>query len=177
MWEQLAATDPPLRYAEDIDLFAKYKDRRRFTQFMMGLREAFEPTRVALLSCSPFPSLDAAVKELISEENQRSHHHLSFSDVVLDTPCPPSSSFDRPRRICTYCQKLGHDIIECYCKKKNDKHKQHQSRGTFPRPQAAAVSSAPVDDPVVTVSQLESMFHRYMSQPSPALSVTSGNKS
>jgi hypothetical protein len=39
------------------------------------------------------------------------------------------------------------------------------------------VSSAPVDDPVVTVSQLESMFHRYMSQPSPALSVTSGNKS
>ena len=31
MWEQLAAADPPLRYAEDIDLFAKYKDRRRFT--------------------------------------------------------------------------------------------------------------------------------------------------
>ena len=25
MWEQLAAADPPLRYAEDIDLFAKYK--------------------------------------------------------------------------------------------------------------------------------------------------------
>jgi hypothetical protein len=39
------------------------------------------------------------------------------------------------------------------------------------------VSSAPVDDPVVTVSQLESMFHRYISQPSPALSVISGNKS
>ena len=39
------------------------------------------------------------------------------------------------------------------------------------------MSSALVDDPVVTVSQLESMFHRYMSQPSPVLSVTSGNKS
>ena len=39
------------------------------------------------------------------------------------------------------------------------------------------MSSAPVDDPVVTVSQLESMFHRYMSQPSLALSVISGNKS
>ena len=44
MWEQLAAADPPLRYAEDIDLFAKYKDRRRFTQFMIGLREDFKPT-------------------------------------------------------------------------------------------------------------------------------------
>uniref|UniRef100_A0A2N9HB81 Integrase catalytic domain-containing protein n=1 Tax=Fagus sylvatica TaxID=28930 RepID=A0A2N9HB81_FAGSY len=146
MWEQLAAADPPLRYAEDIDLFAKYKDRRRFTQFMMGLREDFEPTRAALLSRSPLSSLDAAVKELISEENRRPHHHLSSSDVVLATPHPPSSS-DRPRRICTYCQK------------------------------PAAVSSALVDDPVVTVSQLESMFHRYMSQPSPALSVTLGNKS
>uniref|UniRef100_A0A2N9G329 Uncharacterized protein n=1 Tax=Fagus sylvatica TaxID=28930 RepID=A0A2N9G329_FAGSY len=176
MWEQLAAADPPLRYAEDIDLFAKYKDRRRFTQFMMGLREDFEPTRAALLSRSPLPSLDAAVKELISEENRRPHHHLSSSDVVLATPRPPSSS-DRHRHICTYCQKPGHDITECYRKKKDDKRKQHQSRGIFPRPQAAAVSSAPVDDPVVTVSQLESMFHRYMSQPSPALSVTSGNKS
>uniref|UniRef100_A0A2N9EUE1 Integrase catalytic domain-containing protein n=1 Tax=Fagus sylvatica TaxID=28930 RepID=A0A2N9EUE1_FAGSY len=176
MWEQLAAADPPLRYAEDIDLFAKYKDRRRFTQFMMGLREDFEPTRAALLSRSPLPSLDAAVKELISEENRRPHHHLSSSDVVLATPRPPSSS-DRSRRFCTYCQKPGHDITECYRKKKDDKRKQHQSRGILPLPQAAAVSSAPVNDPVVTVSQLESMFHRYMSQPSPALSVTPGNKS
>uniref|UniRef100_A0A2N9IVC8 Integrase catalytic domain-containing protein n=1 Tax=Fagus sylvatica TaxID=28930 RepID=A0A2N9IVC8_FAGSY len=165
MWEQLAAADPPLRYAEDIDLFAKYKDRRRFTQFMMGLREDFEPTRAALLSRSPLPSLDAAVKELISEENRRPHHHLSSSDVVLATPRPPSSS-DRSRRFCTYCQKPGHDITECYRKKKDDKRKQHQSRGILPLPQAAAVSSAPVNDPVVTVSQLESMFHRYMSQPS-----------
>uniref|UniRef100_A0A2N9HUY6 Reverse transcriptase Ty1/copia-type domain-containing protein n=1 Tax=Fagus sylvatica TaxID=28930 RepID=A0A2N9HUY6_FAGSY len=144
---KLAATDPPLRYAEDIDLFVKCKDRRHFTQFMMGLREDFEPTQATLLSCSPLPSLDAAVKELISEENRHLHHHLSSSDIVLATLRPPSSSSDQPHRICTYCQK------------------------------PAAVSSAPVDDPVVTVSQLESMFHRYMSQPSPALSVTSGNKS
>uniref|UniRef100_A0A2N9F3P1 Reverse transcriptase Ty1/copia-type domain-containing protein n=1 Tax=Fagus sylvatica TaxID=28930 RepID=A0A2N9F3P1_FAGSY len=100
---------------------------------------------------------------------------LALVHVVLATPRPPSSSSNRPRRICTYCKKLGHDITECYRKKKDDKRKQHQSRGTFPRPQAATVSSAPVDDPVVTVSQLESMFHRYMSQPSPALSVTSAH--
>uniref|UniRef100_A0A2N9EQQ0 Uncharacterized protein n=1 Tax=Fagus sylvatica TaxID=28930 RepID=A0A2N9EQQ0_FAGSY len=100
-----------MRQDLDIELFAKYKDRGHFTRFMMGLREDFEPTRAALLSRSPLPSLDAI------------------------------------------------------------------SRDILPRPQAAAVSSALVDDPVVTVSQLESMFHRYMSQPSPALSVTSSNKS
>uniref|UniRef100_A0A2N9EL77 Reverse transcriptase Ty1/copia-type domain-containing protein n=1 Tax=Fagus sylvatica TaxID=28930 RepID=A0A2N9EL77_FAGSY len=118
MWEQLVAADPPLRYAEDIDLFAKYKDCRRFTQFMMGLREDFEPTRAALLN------------------------------VVLVTPRPPASSSDRPRRICKYCKKPGHDITECYRKQKDNKKKQHQSRGTFPRPQVAAMSSTPVDDPV-----------------------------
>uniref|UniRef100_A0A2N9H9U3 GAG-pre-integrase domain-containing protein n=1 Tax=Fagus sylvatica TaxID=28930 RepID=A0A2N9H9U3_FAGSY len=112
MWEQLAAADPSLRYAEDIDLFANR---------------------------SPLPSLDAAVKELIFEENRRPHHHLSSSDVVLATPRPPSSSSDRPHR--------------------------------------PAVNFASVDDPVITISQLESMFHRYMSQLSLALSVTSGNKS
>ena len=144
---------------------------------MMGLREDFEPTRAALLSHFPLPSLDATVKELIFEENWCPHHHLSSSDIVLATLRPPSSSSDRPRRICTYCQKPGHDITECYRKKKDDKWKQHQSCGTYPRPQATVVSSAPVDDPVVTVSQLESMFHQYMSQPSPALSVTSDNKS
>ena len=102
---------------------------------------------------------------------------MSYLDVVLATPRPPFSSSNRPRRICTYNQKLGHDIIECYSKKKDDKRKQHQSRGTFPRPQAASMSSASIDDPVVTVSQLKSMFHQYMSQLSPALSVTSDNKS
>ncbi len=90
----------------------------------MGLREDFEPTRAALLSRSPLPSLDAAVKELISEENRRPHHHLSSSDVVLATPRPLSFS-DRTRCICTYCKKPGHDITECYRKKKDDKRKQH----------------------------------------------------
>ena len=39
------------------------------------------------------------------------------------------------------------------------------------------MSSTLILDPMVIISQLESMFHQYMSQPSPTLSVTSGNKS
>ena len=61
---------------EGIELFVKYRDRRKFMHFMMGLREDFEPTRASLLSRSPTPSLDAAVKELISEKNRRPTHHL-----------------------------------------------------------------------------------------------------
>ena len=66
--------------------------------FMMGLREDFEPTRASLLSRSPTPSLDAAVKELISKENRRPTHHMSSSDHVLPTPSPqpPIDAFTAP---------------------------------------------------------------------------------
>lgn len=83
MWEQLSAADPPLVCSKDIELFVKYQDRRKFMHFMMGLREDFEPTRASLLSRSPTPSLDAAVKELISEENRRPTYHMSSSDLLL----------------------------------------------------------------------------------------------
>ena len=74
--------------SKDIELFVKYRDHRKFMHFMMGLREDFEPTRASLLNRSPVPSLDATVKELISEENRRPTHHMSSSDHVLAIPSP-----------------------------------------------------------------------------------------
>ena len=88
MWEQLSVADPPLVYSKDIELFVKYWDHHKFMHFMMGLREDFEPTRASLLTRSPTPSLDAVVKELISEENCRPTYHMSSSDHVLATPSP-----------------------------------------------------------------------------------------
>ena len=84
--------------SKDIELFVKYRDRRKFIQFMMGLREDFEPTRASLLSRSPTSSLDAAAEELISEENRRPTYHMSSSDHVLTTPSPqpPIAAFTAP---------------------------------------------------------------------------------
>ena len=56
MWEQLSTTNPPLVCSKDIELFVKYRDRRQFMHFMMGLHEDFEPTRASLLSRSPTSS-------------------------------------------------------------------------------------------------------------------------
>ena len=129
MWEQLSIADPPLVCSKDIELFVKYRDRRKFIHFMMGLREDFEPTRASLLSRSPTPSLDAAVKELISEENHWPTHHMSSSDHVLATPSPqlliaafialprinsrhPTSQSSKGTR-CEFCRAKGHDISVC----------------------------------------------------------------
>ena len=126
MWEQLSAADPPLVCSKDIELFVKYRDRRKFMHFMMGLREDFEPTRASLLRQSLTPSLDAAAKELISEENYRPTHQMSSSDHVLATPSPQPliAAFIAPPRInsgrptsqsskgtrCEFFRDKGHDI-------------------------------------------------------------------
>ena len=99
MWEQLSSADPPLRYLEDIELFAKYWVCRRFMHFMRGLCENFEPTRASLLSRSPTPSFDAVVKELISKENCRPTYHMISSDHVLTTPLSSSTAF----HCCYHC--------------------------------------------------------------------------
>jgi hypothetical protein len=102
-------------------------------------------------------------------------------DVVLATPRTLASTSDRPHRHCKFCKKPSHDISKCYRKQRFEKKKQNQSRGLLPLSQAVAISysdlSTPIDDHMVTVSHLEILFHQYMSQPSPALFVTSSNKS
>ena len=76
MWEQLCAANPPLLYLKDIEFFVKYRDCRKFMQFMMGLHEDFEPTKASLLSWSLTPSLDVVVKDLISKENHQPTYHM-----------------------------------------------------------------------------------------------------
>ena len=79
----------------------KYRDCRKFMHFMIGLHENCEPTRASLLSRSPTPSFNAAVKELISEENRRTTYHMSSSDHVLATPSPQPliAAFTAPPQI------------------------------------------------------------------------------
>ena len=87
MWEQLSAVNPPLVCSKDIEVFVKYRDWHKFKHFMMSLRKDFEPIRASLFSRFPTP-LNAAIKELISEENRWPTHHMSSSDHVLATSSP-----------------------------------------------------------------------------------------
>ena len=124
---------------------------------MMGLREDFEPTRASLFSRSPTPSLDAAVKELISEENRRPTYHMSSSDHVLATPSPqpPIAAFTAPPRInprrpnsqsskgtrCEFCRSKGHDISVC---RKLQKFVQEHNKASLPRATAVCPSDPSV---------------------------------
>ena len=194
MWEQLSAADPPLVCFKDIELFVKYRDRRKFMHFMMGLREDFELTRASLLSRSPTPSLDAAVKELISEENRRPTYHMSSFDHILATPSPqpPIAAFTAPPRInpghpnsqsskgtrCEFCRSKGHDISVC-CKLQ--KFVQEHNNASLPWaaavcPSDPSIPTGPSLTSSLTTADIEAVVQQVLSCTSTALSVTSSKQ-
>ena len=162
--------------------------------FMMGLREDFEPTRASLLSRSPTPSLDAVVKELISEENRRLTYHMSSSDHVLATPSPqpPIAAFTAPPRInpgrpnsqsskgtrCEFCRSKGHDISVC---RKLQKFVQEHNKTSLPRaaavcPSDPSVPTGPSLTSSLTTADIEVVVQQVLSRTSTTLSVTSGKQ-
>ena len=181
--------------SKDIELFVKYRDCRKFMHFVMGLREDFEPTRAFLFNRSPTPSLDAAVKELISEENRQPTYHMSSSDHELATPSPqpPIAAFIASPRINSgrsnsqsskgtryeFCRTKGHDIFVCH-----KLHKFVQKHNKASLSQAAAV--CPSDPSVLTgpslassltTADIEAVVQQVLSCTSTAHSVTSGKQS
>ena len=127
--------------------------------FIMVLCEDFEPIRASLLSRSPTPFLDAAIKELIFEKNRQPTYHMSSSDHVLITPSPPPqppiATFTAPPRItsrcptsqsskstyCEFCLAKDHDISIWH---KLYKFMQEQNKTPLPRAAAMCVSDLSV---------------------------------
>ena len=163
-------------------------------RFIMGLREDFEPTRASLLSRSPTPSLDAAVKELISEENHRPTYHMTSSDHVLATPSPqpPIVAFTAPLRTnsgrpisqsprgthCKFCRAKGHDIFVC---RKLQKFVQKQNKVSLPQvaavcPSNPLVPTGPSLASSLTTVDIEAVVQQVLSRTPTALSVTSSKQ-
>ena len=142
---------------------------------MMGLCEDFEPTRASLLSRSPTPSLNTAVKKLIYEENRQPTHHMSSSDHVLATPSPqpliatftappwinsrnPTSQSSKGTR-CEFCLAKGHDISVC---QKLQKFVQEQNKASLPLvaticPSDPSVSTGPSLASSLTTADIEAV--------------------
>lgn len=124
-----ALSEPEWKCAEDVQLFLKYQDSLRLTQFLMTLKDEF---LASLLHRSPLPSLDSAVSKLISEEIRLQTLHLSIpgiSRLMAATPCRQTSKiFTRPNKVarnasngqstgfmekCSFCNIRGHKAVDC----------------------------------------------------------------
>lgn len=109
-------------------MYADRRDQHRLYQFLMALRDDFEPVRGQLLHRSPLPTLDQAVCELVREETRLStlrSQHTPYTHSVLAAPSPLPKHSDKSYRsgrghsknldnpFCRYCRHRGHTIDKC----------------------------------------------------------------
>ncbi|GAV76933.1 hypothetical protein CFOL_v3_20406, partial [Cephalotus follicularis] len=92
------------------------RDKLRLTQFLMALRDDFEPTRASILNRQPLPSLETALSKLISEETRRLSITSQQSPFIIaaTSSAPPQRPDNSKRRRCTHCHRIGHTVKTCY---------------------------------------------------------------
>jgi hypothetical protein len=66
LWDQLALTESA--ELKICGAYIKRKEQQRLVQFLTALRNDFEGLRGSILYCSPLPSIDSVVNELLAEE-------------------------------------------------------------------------------------------------------------
>lgn len=109
--------------------------RSRVTKFLMGLNEAYEPTRRHILMLKPIPSIEDVFNLVIQDERQKSIKPSTPATAVFQSSgpsepvsvtAPPSENpviaatqstggfRPKSRPLCTYCGQLGHVVAKCF---------------------------------------------------------------
>lgn len=171
----------------------------------MSLTNDFEHVHASLLHRSPLPTLDQAITELLSEETHLAPRKPTPINVAFTTVKGPQSnnkdqSYGSSNKICNYCKKPGHVLLECpirvcqFCHKEAPGHlqrdcfqnpnrysQQYTSHGTSSRVTATTTkgssSTAPIEK--FSASKIEQILKQvlvYFGNP-PSLSVTQDNSS
>ena len=109
--------------------YATRHDQMRFYQFLIALHDDYEPVRGQLLHQLPTPSLDAALNDLVREENRLQTLQAQTKLNVLATTSPlaplqqsnsnqssPNTrrSDRKSNKFCRYCKKHGYTIETCF---------------------------------------------------------------
>ncbi|KAK2974326.1 hypothetical protein RJ640_018033 [Escallonia rubra] len=116
IWDQLALSEPKWECNVDNQKFTTHRDHQRLVQFLMALIDDFESVRASLLHRSPFPTLEAAISDLLYEETRLGSLKSQRTDAVLATsssrPFKGNYSDSRQKR-CNYCHESGHFLLDC----------------------------------------------------------------
>ena len=87
----------------------------------MVLLDEFDSTRTAILNRKLLPSIDTALKDLISEETRKHITSSRSANMILtivrqtnSTSRPPISFASKSTIECRYRQQLVHFISECH---------------------------------------------------------------
>ncbi|KAL0554223.1 hypothetical protein IC582_008140 [Cucumis melo] len=159
----------------------------------MGLRLEYESVRAVLLHCSPLPSLDAAIQEILFEERHLSTNLSKHSDAILaSTYSPPGASstfcmnfkltshkfINCPKIECRYCHKPDHILDNFPIKPLRPRNYSTRAKN-FTKPSNSSAATVAPDNsttPQFQISDLQSLLNRLISSTSSALALSPGNR-
>ncbi|GMP78712.1 hypothetical protein CsSME_00034539 [Camellia sinensis var. sinensis] len=156
-----------------LDAYVEFREQGRLVQFLMALSPQYEAICGGILHRSPLPSMDAIVRELLSEETRLKTASQTLSpSVFLARTQPPLLLNPPPHQLqattktkkgplasdeYAFCHQKGH--WKYNCPKKGRQFAQSsqpsppQFRGPTPstfHPPTAYTASAPASDPDLT---------------------------
>jgi hypothetical protein len=70
LWNQIDVSNPIWKDLADVKMYVTRRNQHHLHQFLMALRDDFEPVHVQLLHHSPLPTLDTVIFELVHAENR-----------------------------------------------------------------------------------------------------------
>ncbi|GMP70396.1 hypothetical protein CsSME_00029266 [Camellia sinensis var. sinensis] len=127
LWDQLALMEPPS--LKILDAYIEFREQGRLVQFLTALSPQYEAIRGGILHRSPLPSVDAIVRELLSEETRLKTASQTLPPSVFLAPAkppllstPPSHQLQattKPKRgplgldECAFCHQRGHWKNNC----------------------------------------------------------------
>ena len=128
LWDQLAASEPVIKFVSNAELVSAHRERLRLHRFLMGILNDFESVRNQFLNRSPLPTINQTVNDLVHEETRLNSHHSSQPHtIVLATPASIGPTVTAPLRgyskrrlnqknshlICVFCKNHGYTIDRC----------------------------------------------------------------
>jgi hypothetical protein len=194
LWDQLAASEPVIRFVSDAKLVSTHRECTCLHQFLMGVLDDFESVRSQLLNRSPLPTVNQAVNDLVLEETRlKSHCSSQPHTTVLATPASVDTTVTAPPKghdkrwsnqknshlICAFCKHRGHTIDRC----NKRAHILQRSAalivsGSVPSSDAASFDPVSLTTPTYSIVDLQALFSQVQAPSSNAsnlaLSVTLG---
>ncbi|KAK3032074.1 hypothetical protein RJ639_036288 [Escallonia herrerae] len=167
-------------------LLLVHRDRQRLVQFLMALIDDFESVRASLLHRSPFPTLEAAISDLLYEETRLGSLKSQRIDAVLATSA--SRPFKGIFQILVRSGP-GHYLEDCPKNptKQATSHRPQSTQSAFKygSNSATITTDSPIENSIstsqISISEIADILKQVLSNTgnphSTALSTISGNSS
>jgi hypothetical protein len=117
LWDQLALTESTELKA--CGAYIEHKEQQQLIQFLTALCSDFEGFKGSILHCSPLPSVDSVVSELLAEKiclQSYSEKEILSSSNPSVLVVPSKSFSNHPNKLytkvgfdeCSFCKQKGH---------------------------------------------------------------------